>query len=249
MIRETKESLHQIHFHKRSNTLLYSNMSDALDQIKELGSQSANTFIALVKSNPAASIAIGSVVVVLLILCVYLKRRCSTNAILMSKTQFESVLRNSALGEDSADVVTRPPPQSPTQNVEHRKRTSEKPVSHQRFKQLFKKHRVKNNQKVPKRWTYDDAEKPFKRFPISMNISYDTVISNCSSTDIDIESNVEEGVEVTMVDEGRLDNSQPLTKERCLAQGVKNSQHDNSLKSSQRNVFTGDKSSRKRWFR
>lgn len=232
-------------------------MSDALDTVKEMGTQSANTFIALVKGNPVASIAIGSVVVILLILCVYLKRRCSTDAVLMSKSQLKAILRKSTQGEDSAGI-SRPSTRNSSRNAivlqQEQKRIRKKPESHQRrFVKDFKR-RGQRDANHHQHQTCDDAEKPLKWFPISMNISYDTEISNSSSSDIDIENNIQECVEVTIVDDGRFNNSHYLAKETKLPPELRSSSHT-SRKSLQRigDVWQRkqDKNNRrhKRWFR
>lgn len=174
-------------------------MSDAIDQIKNIGEESANNFITLVKSNPKASIAIGVVVAVLLILCVYLRRRCSKDSIIVSRRQYKQLLKRmkeEEMAERSRSL--RPSVSNLSPEQMQLKRLREKDEERQAL------HLKQRQQKEAKR----QSESAEKHFPvavpdISLNTTHETEVSNDSSSDYDIESAHEESIEVALDKSGR----------------------------------------------
>jgi len=180
-------------------------MSDALDQIKDIGTESANNFISLVKNNPSASIAIAVVVGVLLILCCYLRRRCGKNAVVVSRRQYKQLLKR--LREEEEEMAkhshSKRPPSACALSPEQMqlKRLRDKDIERQDFY-------LKQRQQLESKHNSNSAGSTDKYFPvtvpdISLNTTHETDVSNDSSSDYDIESGQEESIEVALDANGR----------------------------------------------
>jgi hypothetical protein len=174
-------------------------MSDAIDQIKNIGEESANNFITLVKSNPKASIAIGVVVVVLLIICVYLRRRCSKDSIIVSRRQYKQLLKRmkeEEMVEHSRSLRPSVSNLSPEQMQLKRLREKDEERQALYLKQRQQKEAINHTEKVEKHFPVAVPE-------ISLNTTHETEVSNDSSSDYDIESAHEESIEVALDKSGR----------------------------------------------
>lgn len=180
-------------------------MSDALDQIKDIGTESANNFISLVKSNPKASIAIAVLVAVLLILCCYLRRRCGKNAIVVSRGQYKQLLKR--LREEEEEMTKHSHSKKPSSACAlspeqmQLKRIRDKDAERKDFY-------LKQRQQLHAKNDSNSAVCTEKYFPvtvpdISLNTTHETDVSNDSSSDYDIESGQEQSIEVTLDANGR----------------------------------------------
>lgn len=219
-------------------------MSDAIDQIKSIGSQSANNFINLVKSNPKASIAIGVVVAVLLILCCYLRRRCGKNAILVSRRQYRQLLKQMK-EEEMAKKQRRSLRPSSTSALSPEqmqlKRLRDRDVERQA---LYLKQRQEKEAK-------DNVGDTEKHFPVTIpDISLNTTHETDSSSDYDVESAKEESIEVTLDNNG---------KDNIMGRGLNSEFLDDSsifeLGNFEKDMYASDRSEmedrmhhRKKWF-